>query len=92
LSIREYQSTSHVYTPEEGPALSCYIASAKGSSPSIVWAFRVKRPHNGQLSGLVRIESSGFQEGWAEQLVGTFEDGFVDFAALEAAGLPRTTL
>ena len=35
---------------------------------------------------------SGFQAGWAEQLVAARGNGFADFAALEAAGLPRAAL
>ena len=52
------------------------------------WEFRLE---DGALRlGLRMI--SGFQEGWAAQLVATRGAGFRDFAALEAAGLPRAAL
>ncbi|MHB1302616.1 MAG: error-prone DNA polymerase [Acidiphilium sp.] len=35
---------------------------------------------------------SGFQEGWAQQLIAARADGFTDFAAVEALGLPRAAL
>jgi error-prone DNA polymerase len=35
---------------------------------------------------------SGFQEGWAAQLATARKEGFADFAALAAAGLPRAAL